>query len=45
MTINNGKQAKHLRIVDAVLMPSSFRLAVATTNRDIVSLSRLCDVM
>ena len=36
MTINSGKQAKHLRIVDAVLMPTAFRLAVATTNRDLV---------
>lgn len=38
MNINSGKLVKYLRIVDAVLMPASFRLAVATTNRDIVRL-------
>lgn len=33
--LNNGKAAKSWRVVDAMLMPNAFRIAVATTNRDI----------
>ena len=33
--LNNGKQGKSWRVVEAVLMPNAFRIAVATTNRDI----------
>jgi hypothetical protein len=33
--LNNGKAAKSWRVVDAMLMPNAFRIAVATTNRDL----------
>lgn len=33
--LNSGKQVKSWRVVDALLMANAFRIAVATTNRDI----------